>query len=64
MRSMPNPRRSHHTELLKPKKALALAKGVPLSVRIARGSQSPEGPLKHSEGIDLFGGLQRIAQIE
>jgi len=36
---MPIPNRSHHTEsLLKPKKALALAKGTPLSVRIDKGS--------------------------
>jgi hypothetical protein len=39
MRSMPIPRRSHYTEsLVKPKKAPPLAKGMPLSVRIARGS--------------------------
>src|SRR5258708_36830059 len=39
IRSMPIPRRSHQTEsLLRPKKALLLAKGTPLSLRIGRGS--------------------------
>ena len=39
MRSMPIPRRSHHTESLdRPKKAPRLAKGTPLSLRIALGS--------------------------
>jgi hypothetical protein len=38
MRSMLIPSLNHHTEsLLKPKKALELAKGIPLSVRIASG---------------------------
>jgi len=38
MRSIEIPRRSHHTDsLLKPKKALVLAKGTPLSLRMARG---------------------------
>jgi hypothetical protein len=38
MRSMPMPRRNHQTESLeRPNKALALAKGVPLSVRMALG---------------------------
>jgi hypothetical protein len=38
MRSIAIPKRSHHTDnLLKPKKALLLANGVPLSVRIASG---------------------------
>jgi hypothetical protein len=33
------PSRNHHTEsLLKPKKALRLAKGMPLSVRMESGS--------------------------
>jgi hypothetical protein len=36
------PSRSHHTERReRPKKALLLAKGMPLSVRIALGSPSP-----------------------
>lgn len=39
MRSMPIPKRSHHIERLdRPKKAERLAKGTPLSVRIAMGS--------------------------
>jgi hypothetical protein len=38
MRSMAMPSRSHHTDRrLKPKKALALANGTPLSVRMASG---------------------------
>ena len=38
MRSMRMPSRNHHTDgLLRPKKALRLAKGLP-SVRMARGS--------------------------
>ena len=42
MRSIPIPRRNHHTESLeRPKKSSALAKGTPLSVRIASGSRSP-----------------------
>jgi hypothetical protein len=38
MRSSVIPNRSHHTErLLNPKNAVVLAKGTPLSVRIAWG---------------------------
>ena len=37
MRSMPMPKRSHHTESLERPKKATLAKGAPLSVRIARG---------------------------
>lgn len=39
MRSMPIPKRSHQTDSLdKPNRELGLAKGTPLSVRIAAGS--------------------------
>ena len=50
MRSIAIPKRNHHTDsLLRPKNALVLAKGTPLSVRIAqRQAEVLESPLKHA----------------
>src|ERR1700681_3906406 len=62
MRSMPIPRRSHHTEsLLKPKKALRLANGTPLSVRIAKQPEVLKSPFKHGKCVHFLGRLQGIA---
>jgi hypothetical protein len=45
------PSRSHQTDSrLRPKRALGLAKGMPLSVRIAPAAEVLEGPLEHAEG--------------
>src|ERR1700723_2796512 len=63
MRSMPIPKRNHHTESLeRPKKAEGLAKGMPLSVRIDKGSpKSLKAPFKHGKCVHLLGGPQSIA---
>ena len=63
MRSMWMPRRSHQTaSLLKPNRACGLAKGTPLSVRMAlRQAELFEDPLEHGEGVDFLGGRQGLA---
>lgn len=62
MRSIAMPRRSHHTDSsLRPKKALLLTKGVPLSVRIASGkAEVLKSALKHSASPRPYRGLPEL----
>src|SRR6185503_4738152 len=56
------PRRSHHTDsLLKPNSAQALAKGTPLSVRIALGSPKSLKALEHGKRVAFLRRCQGIA---
>jgi hypothetical protein len=62
MRSMPIPSLSHHTERrLRPKKALALAKGTPLSVRIASGN--PKSLKTRSNTVRIIGSSRSLGGV-
>ena len=64
MRSMAMPRRSHQTESLERlNRALGLAKGTPLSERMASGQAAlAKQPLEGGEGEFLAGRFQGLAQ--
>src|ERR1700746_1053204 len=63
MRSMAMPSLSHQTESLERlKREFGLAKGTPLSVRIALGrAELLENRLKYGEGVSFLGGVKRLA---